>query len=224
MTAEASVAPSVRFGWLARIVGVALAWYVQLVAVTSRVSGPPISQEQMILAMWHETNLAGTAAVLKLRADRRFVSFSTRGFRGVVMSSMLASLGAGSVQLPDEQAATRGEATSLSRSLARIGREGWSLVVSCDGPWGPYRVAKPGVLIVARESGLPVQPWAVSIRPAWRLRGRWDRQLVPLPFGRLRVEEGTPIRLGPTERIRPRLAELQAELDRIARAADGSMG
>ena len=33
-----------------------------------------------------------------------------------------------------------------------------SLVVSPDGPLGPYRRAKPGALIVARESGLPLQP------------------------------------------------------------------
>ena len=209
---------------MARIAGVVLGWYVRLVAATSRATGPPISQDQVILAMWHETNLAATVAAVRLRNDRRFVSFSTRGFRGVVMSSMLESLGARSVPLPDNNAATRGEATSLSRSLARIGREGWSLVVSCDGPWGPYRVAKPGVLIVARESGLPVQPWAVAARPTWRLRGRWDRQLVPLPFGRLTVEEGTPIRIAPTERIKPRLGEFQAELDRVAAAADRSMG
>jgi lysophospholipid acyltransferase (LPLAT)-like uncharacterized protein len=200
-----------------------MAWYVRLVAATSRASGPPITQDQVILALWHESNLAATAAVVKLRADTRFVSFTTRGFRGTVMDTLLASLGARSIPLPDEGAASRGEAASLSRQLARIGREGWNLVVSCDGPWGPYRVAKPGVLIVARESGLPIQPTAISIRPAFRLRGRWDRQLVPLPFGRLRVEEGATVRIGPNERIKPRLAELQSELDRIADMADARM-
>ena len=84
-------------------------------------------------------------------------------------------------------------------------------------------MAKPGVLIVARESGLLVQPWAISIRPALRLPGRWDRQLIPVPFGSLRVEEGTPIRIGPRDRIKPRLADLQAELDRIAAVADARM-
>jgi lysophospholipid acyltransferase (LPLAT)-like uncharacterized protein len=212
-----------RTAWLARVCGRLLAAYTRLVAATTRVTGPPVRQEQMILAIWHEANLAATVAAMKLRADTRFVSFTTRGFRGQVMDTFLASLGARAVALPDEAAASRGEALSLSRELAAIGRGGWNLVVSCDGPWGPYRVAKPGVLIVARQSGLLVQPWAIALRPALRLRSRWDRQLVPLPFGRLRVEEGAPIRIGPDERIRPHLAELQAELERVARVADTRM-
>jgi lysophospholipid acyltransferase (LPLAT)-like uncharacterized protein len=217
------VADAGRLRWLATLFGLLMAWYVRLVAATSRVSGPPVTQDQMILALWHESNMVATMAVVKLRNDMHFVSFTTRGFRGVVMDTLLSSLGASSIPLPDEGVAGRSEATSLSRRLARVGREGWNLVVSCDGPWGPYRVAKPGVLIVARESGLPIQPWAISIRPAIRLRGRWDRQLVPLPFGTLRVDAGAQIRIGARERIKPRLAELQSELDRIADLAERRM-
>jgi lysophospholipid acyltransferase (LPLAT)-like uncharacterized protein len=211
---------AVRVGWLARLLGTLLARYVALVARTTRASGPPINQGQVIFAIWHESNLAAAVAVLTLRRDAALVSFSTRGFRGVVMNTMLARLGGSSVALPDEGRQTRAEAARLSREMARMGREGRSLVVSCDGPFGPHRAAKPGVLIVARESGLPIQPWAVALRPAWRLKGRWDRQLVPVPFGRLRVDEGAEIRIGPREPIKPRLAELQTELERVADVAD----
>jgi lysophospholipid acyltransferase (LPLAT)-like uncharacterized protein len=125
------------------------------------------------------------------------------------------------IALPAES--NRAEAAKLARELARIGREGSSLVVSCDGPSGPYRVAKPGVLIVARESGIPIQPWAVAVRPPWRLKGRWDRHLVPLPFCRMRVEEGEPISIAPRETLKPRLAELQAALDGVQTLADQRM-
>jgi lysophospholipid acyltransferase (LPLAT)-like uncharacterized protein len=215
--------PPVRLGWLARLLGTLLAAYVTLVTRTTRVAGPPVSQGQVIFAIWHESNLAASVAVLKLRHDAALVSFSTRGFRGIVMSTMLARLGGSFVALPDEGRQTRAEAARLSREMAGIGREGRSLVVSCDGPFGPHRVAKPGVLIVARESGLPIQPWAVALRPTWRLKRRWDRQLVPLPFGRIRVDEGAEIRIGPREPIKSRLAELQAELERVAGLADRRM-
>jgi hypothetical protein len=115
----------------------------------------------------------------------------------------------------------RAEAASLARQMARLGREGSSLVVSPDGPVGPYRRAKPGALIVARESGLPLQPWAVAARPAIRLRGRWDRHVVPLPFARLRVEEAEPIRVAPREPLRPLLARLQDALDAVTARAEG---
>jgi len=197
--------------------------YVRLVAATARASGPPITQEQVIFAVWHQSNLAAAVAIWKLRIDTRLVAFSTRGFPGIVMNTMLEAFGSGVITLPAEGAASRGEAASLAREMARIGRSGSSLLISCDGPLGPHRVAKPGVLIVARESGLPVQPWAIATRPPLRLRGRWDRHLVPLPFCRLRVYEGEPQRIGRRERIKPALAVLQADLDRLAGLADRTM-
>ena len=213
----------VRFGWLARLIGKLMAAYVRLVARTARVSGPPVTQEQVIFAVWHETNLAAAVAAYRLRNDNKAIVFSTRGFRGIVMNTMLEALGSGVVTLPDEGGGTRAEAASMSRTMAQVGRSGWSLFVSCDGPFGPHRVVKPGVLIVARESGIPVLPWAISIRPAFRLTGRWDRHIVPTPFCRLRVHEGEMLRVEERQRIKPLLSTLQAELDRVAVLADARM-
>jgi lysophospholipid acyltransferase (LPLAT)-like uncharacterized protein len=207
---------------LARLIGLLMAWYVRLVAATCRVEGRPVTQEQVVLAFWHEYNLVAAVAAWRMRRDPHHVSFSTQAFRGQVMNAMLAGLDTGSVPLPAE--GERSQAARLSLELARIGREGASPVVSPDGPFGPYRRAKPGALIVARESGLPIQPWALVVRPPFRLRNRWDRHVVPLPFCRLRVVEGRPIRIGARDRLRPKLVELQRELDRAVAAADGAGG
>ncbi len=198
-----------------------MAWYVRLVAATCRIHGPAVNQQQVVLAFWHEYNLAAAIAAFRLRRHRYHVSFSTQTFRGEVMSAMLADLDSGSVKLPAE--GERSEAARLSLELARLGREGASPGVSPDGPSGPYRRAKPGALIVAREAGVPIQPWAVAIRPPWRLGNRWDRHLLPLPFCRLRVEEAPPIRVGARQPLRPLLAELQAALDVVAARADDRM-
>lgn len=214
----------VRFGWAARLFGQGLALYLRLVARTARVSGPPVRQEQVVFAIWHESNLVAAAAAYRLRRGQPHVSFSTRRFRGIVMNTMLRGLGWEAVTLPDPGAESRAEATSVSRAMARVAREGKSLVASCDGPTGPYRVAKPGVLILARESGVPVLPWAVAVRPPFRLKRRWDRQLVPLPFCRMRVDEAPLIEVGPRDRIKPILERLQVELERIAELSDRRMG
>ncbi|MGH2381948.1 MAG: lysophospholipid acyltransferase family protein [Candidatus Limnocylindria bacterium] len=204
--------------WLARFIGVLMAGYVRLVAATCRVHGPAVTQEQVVLAFWHEYNLVAAAAAHRLRRHQHHVSFSTQTFRGEVMTAMLAALDAGSVPLPPE--GERAEAARLSLELARVGREGASLVISPDGPVGPYRHAKPGALIVAREAGVPIQPWAVAARPALRLGGRWDRHILPLPFCRLRVEEAEPIMVGPREPLRPLLSRLQEALDDATARAD----
>lgn len=202
----------------ARLVGGALALYVRLVAATCRVGDGRVTQDQVVLAFWHEYNLVAATAAYKVRRARRHVSFSTRTFRGEVMNALLAAIGAGSVPLPAEN--ERAEAARLSRELARLGRGGASVAVSPDGPTGPYRRAKPGALIVARESGLPIQPWAVTARPSFRLNGRWDRHIVPLPFGRMRIFEAEPIDVGEREPIRPLLARLQSALEGVAARAD----
>jgi len=195
-----------------------MAWYIRLVAATCRVRGPAVTPDQVVLAFWHEYNLVAAVAAWRMRRRPYHVSFSTQTFRGAVMNAMLGALGSGFVALPGE--GERSEAARLSLELARIGREGASPVVSPDGPFGPYRRAKPGALIVAREAGIPIQPWAVAARPAVRLTGRWDRHIVPLPFCRLRVYEAEPIAVAPRARLRPLLARLQAELDEVAAWAD----
>jgi lysophospholipid acyltransferase (LPLAT)-like uncharacterized protein len=199
--------------WLARVFGGAMALYLRLVAATARVSGD-VTPDQVVLAFWHEYNLAAFCVALKRRRDVPHVSFSTRGFRGTVITTLLRRSGARVKVLPLPAETDRAEARDLALRMARLAAEGWSLVVTPDGPFGPYRVAKPGALIVARAAGVPIQPWAMTVSPAVRLTRRWDRHIVPLPFCRIRVTAGDQIRLGPREPLKPHLADLQAELDR----------
>jgi lysophospholipid acyltransferase (LPLAT)-like uncharacterized protein len=196
-----------------------MALYVRLVAATSRVTGE-VTQDAVVLAFWHEYNLVAAVAAQRRRRHRYHVSFSTQTFRGAVMDAMLAALGAGSVPLPAPD--DRAGSARLSLELARLGREGATPGVSPDGPIGPYRRAKPGALLVARESGLRLQPWAVSARPSFRLTGRWDRHIVPLPFSRIRVHPAEPIEVPSRVALRPLLARLQSALDEVADRADGA--
>src|ERR1044072_3601226 len=85
---------------LAGIIGRLMAAYVRLVAATSRCEGAPVTQEQVVLAFWHEYNLVAAIVAYRLRRGSPHVSFSTQTFRGEVMNALLASLGAGSVPPP----------------------------------------------------------------------------------------------------------------------------
>jgi len=81
--------------------------------------------------------------------------------------------------------------------------------------------AKPGALILAFLV-------AISAASQWRtaiayfcLTGRWDRHIVPLPFGRLRVEQSEPLAVAAGQPVRPLLLRLQATLDEVASRAGG---
>ena len=118
----------------ARIIGRVMAAYVRLVAATCRVGGGAVTQEQVVLAFWHEYNLVAAAAAHRLRRHRHHVSFSTLPFRGQVMTAMLTALGAGSVPLPAE--GDRQGAARLTREMARLGREGSRWRSAPTARWG----------------------------------------------------------------------------------------
>jgi lysophospholipid acyltransferase (LPLAT)-like uncharacterized protein len=207
--------PPVRFAWLARLIGAGLAVYLNLVVRTCRVIGPA-TRDQVVLAFWHEFNMLVFLVARKRRGELPHASFSTSGFRGAVITSMLKRSGTPIrvFELPPEEDRAAGRA--LAMRMARVAQSGASLIVTPDGPFGPYRIAKPGALILARESGLPVQPWGMTLRPAIRLSGRWDHQLVPLPFCRIRVVEGSRMSIRPREPIRGLVTTVETELNRIS--------
>ena len=177
-----------------------------------------MTREQVVLAFWHEYNLALYVLASAQRGDLPHGSFTTDTPRGTVIATIFESLAQrpGQVvllRLPEER--DREAARRLARRLGDLGRNGFSLVVTPDGPWGPYRVAKPGALLVARQAGLPIVPIAVRARPAIRLTRRWDRQLLPLPFSRLEVVSGDPVVVHRTTALRPLVAVLQSSLDSV---------
>jgi lysophospholipid acyltransferase (LPLAT)-like uncharacterized protein len=85
---------------------------------------------------------------------------------------------------------TRGGSKGL-KGLIRAAKQGRDLAVTPDGPGGPARSFKPGALLAAAVTGLPVIPVAAGATSGWRLSS-WDRFLVPRPLSRVRLRYGPP--------------------------------
>ena len=71
-------------------------------------------------------------------------------------------------------------------------KDGYSTVIAPDGPSGPARTLKKGVLHVALQSGVPIVPLRVTATRCFRTNS-WDRKMQPLPFSTIHVEIGPPI-------------------------------
>ena len=83
-------------------------------------------------------------------------------------------------------------AKALVRMIRAV-KEGWDFGITPDGPRGPSRKLKPGVLALARKTGAWIVPVCVAYSSAWRLK-TWDAMLVPKPFARVVVRYGAPFR------------------------------
>lgn len=83
-------------------------------------------------------------------------------------------------------------------SVVKALRAGGVAAFTPDGPRGPRREFKGGVLLAAQRGGAMVLPLHAAADRAWRLAS-WDRFLVPKPFARVRIVYGTPFEVGPGE-------------------------
>jgi lysophospholipid acyltransferase (LPLAT)-like uncharacterized protein len=141
------------------------------------------SGQQILYAFWHARLLSlvtdrrdeGIAVLISLHSDGEYIArvIDAFGFRSVRGSS------------------TRGGAKG-ARSMLKAAREGRDMAVTPDGPKGPPREIKDGLLFLARLTGCPLIPIGTSASRAWRASS-WDRFLVPKPFSRVSVVYGEPI-------------------------------
>ena len=128
--------------------------------------------------------------------------------------------------------ATRGGARAF-RQLVHTLKAGRNAVITPDGPKGPARRVKSGVIELSRMSGMPILPVAFSAWPRIVLRS-WDRFVIPYPFARGVYVWGPPLCVPPelskTEavkfqsRLAAQLDALTAEADRLATARPGREG
>ena len=66
------------------------------------------------------------------------------------------------------------------------------LGITPDGPRGPRRELKPGVVMIASQSGLAIVPTGIGFVRAWRF-GSWDRFALPCPGSTMVGVVGEPI-------------------------------
>ncbi len=106
---------------------------------------------------------------------------------GEFLSRVLAHFGLPTIR----GSSTRGGRRSF-RKLVRHIRGGGSAAIAPDGPRGPRHRAQPGIIGLARLSGVPILPVAVGAR--WKVEFQsWDRFLLPLPCGRVVVVYDEPV-------------------------------
>jgi len=160
-------------------------WRVEVLGNDPRTADP--SDPPRLAALFHESMVA----CAWLYRDRRYNVAVSRSRDGDLIRSALLALGYAE---PARGSSSRGGSAVL-RQIVRHLESGTTSAVLVDGPRGPARVAKTGIVAIARHTGIPIQPIAFSARPAHRLSS-WDKSLLPLPFARVIVAYGEPIVVG----------------------------
>jgi len=196
------------------------AWGIRVLGATwrVRVEGRDTTARGGIGAVWHCNLLLGT----HFFRDRGVAMLVSRSRDGDRVAGVLRHLGF--AESP-RGSSTRGGSAGL-RELVRRLASGGTVGVLSDGPRGPARQSKVGVVSLARLSGVPITPVAAAARPAFRLRS-WDRTLLPAPFARVALHFGEPIAVPPDAdpECEERLCRsLDAALEGLTGAAESCLG
>lgn len=158
-------------------------------------------------ATWHFRN-HGIAVMTSRSFDGEYIAriIERFGFRAVRGSS------------------SRGAVRALLGMHTEI-EAGRRVAFTIDGPRGPKYVAKPGPVLLARNTQTPIVAFYIALDRPWTLRS-WDEFMIPRPFSRAHLHITTPIavpRDADSQSLQDFHNQMQAALDRATVYAEQAL-
>jgi lysophospholipid acyltransferase (LPLAT)-like uncharacterized protein len=166
------------FGWLAK-------WAASLWLGTCRVTefGREIEQaclehnpgQGLLYASWHR----GLFFVIYWYRNQNVVSIASASKDGELAAQAARRFG----WITARGSSSRGGRQAF-REMEALVRQGHKGGLVADAPRGPRFVSKPGIIYLAKRTGLPIVPVIWSADRYWTLNS-WDRTIIPKPFARI---------------------------------------
>jgi lysophospholipid acyltransferase (LPLAT)-like uncharacterized protein len=137
-----------------------------------------------ILLMWHEELLP----VLKCGANQGWIGITSASRDGDQLAALITAWGYGVIR---GSASTHKLAVKMLRQTISIARDS-KMCIGIDGPRGPRRQVKIGMLMAAQKTGVPITLVRVETNGI-RLEKSWDKAVIPYPFASIKVKTSDPI-------------------------------
>jgi lysophospholipid acyltransferase (LPLAT)-like uncharacterized protein len=178
-----------RSSWVQRAVGVLAAEWLRLVWLTNRFSFEPADvyeivepMQPMILAFWHGQHFL--TPFVKTKKSHRAKVLISRHRDGEFNAVAAERLGIETIRGSGDHGGAfhRKGGVGAFKEMVEALKQGYNVASTADVP-KRARVAGLGIIMLARESGRPIVPFAMVTSRFIRLKN-WDRTTINLPFGR----------------------------------------
>jgi lysophospholipid acyltransferase (LPLAT)-like uncharacterized protein len=221
-----------RSSWVQRAVGFLAAEFLRLVWLTNKFSFDPPDvyeivepQQPAILAFWHGQHFM--TPFIKTKESHRAKVLISRHRDGEFNAIAAERLGIDTIRGSGDHGSAfhRKGGLGAFKEMVRALAEGYNVALTADVP-KRSRVAGLGIIMLARESGRPIMPFAMATSRFIRLNN-WDRTTINLPFGRGRLAGGDIIMVPPdadAETMEKLRAQLEATLNDATRRAYAQVG
>jgi lysophospholipid acyltransferase (LPLAT)-like uncharacterized protein len=221
-----------RSSWLQRAAGFLAAEYLRLVWLTNKFAFDPpdvyaIVEPQMpaIFAFWHGQHFM--TPFIKTKESYRAKVLISRHRDGEFNAIAAERLGIGTIRGSGDHGSAfhRKGGVGAFKEMVRALEDNYNVALTADVP-KRSRIAGLGIIMLARESGRPIMPFAMTTSRFIRLKN-WDRTTINLPFGRGVLVGGDIIMVPPdadTETMEKLRAQLEATLNDATRRAFAQVG
>jgi lysophospholipid acyltransferase (LPLAT)-like uncharacterized protein len=223
---------TLRSSWVQRAAGVLAAEFLRLVWKTNTFTFDPVDvydivepQMPVILAFWHGQHFM--TPFIKTKESHRGKVLISRHRDGEFNAIAAERLGIGTIRGSGDHGSAfhRKGGVSAFKEMVRALADGYNVALTADVP-KRSRVAGLGIIMLARESGRPIMPFAMATSRFIRL-DNWDRTTINLPFGRGVLMGNEPILVPPdadAETMENLRAQLEAHLNEATRRAYAKVG
>ncbi len=218
--------------WLQRAVGLVAAEFLRAVWLTNKFSFDPPDIYQMvepqtpaIFAFWHGQHFM--TPFIKTKPSHRAKVLISLHRDGEFNAIAAERLGIGTIRGSGDHGSAfhRKGGVGAFKEMVRALAEGYNVALTADVP-KRSRIAGLGIIMLARESGRPIMPLAMTTSRFIRLKN-WDRSTINLPFGRGALVGGEVIMVPPdadAETMEKLRARLEATLNEVTRRAQAQVG
>ena len=216
-----------RSSWLQRAAGFLAAKYLRLVWRTNKFSFDPPEvyeivepQQPAIFAFWHGQHFM--TPFIKTKESHRGKVLISQHRDGEYNAIAAEWLGIGTIRGSGDHGSAfhRKGGVGAFKEMVRALEDNYNIALTADVP-KRSRVAGLGIIMLARESGRPIMPFAMATSRFVRLHN-WDRTTINLPFGRGALVGGEIIIVPPdadAETMEDLRARLEATLNDATRRA-----
>jgi lysophospholipid acyltransferase (LPLAT)-like uncharacterized protein len=171
-----------------------------------------------ILVLWHEEILLASTFVTRILKTRTLAILASRSDDGELVTRVGRPFGLHIAR----GSASRGGREGLRALYKALSKSGASPLLMPDGPRGPAHVVKPGAVVLAQMTGVPILPLHFAADRVWTVRS-WDRMAVPKPLCRIRLRVGEPLsvpRQLSTQQVETWCATVSERLDELRHQPD----
>jgi len=180
---------TLRSSWFQHAVGLLAAEYLRLVFLTNRFTFEPpdvydLVEPQMpaIFAFWHGQHFL--TPFIKTKDSYKAKVLISLHRDGEYNAVAAERLGIGAIRGSGDHGASfhRKGGVAAFKEMVRALKENCNVALTADVP-KRSRVVGLGIIMLARESGRPIMPFAMATSRYIQL-DNWDRTTINLPFGR----------------------------------------